>query len=182
MSQTSFYTDEELKTLGLRKFGSNVLISRLCSIYGAKNISIGDNVRIDDFCILSGKITIGSHIHISAYTALYCAYGITLEDYTGIAQRCTLLSASDDFSGEYLVGAIHPECKTNVSGGPIFMRKFSHIAAHCCILPDVTIEEGSVIGAMSFLNADTTPWMIYAGIPAKPIKERSRNMIELANY
>ena len=71
--------------------------------------------------------------------------------------------------------------KTNVSGGPIILRKFSHIAAHCCILPNVTIEEGSVVGAMSFVKNNTTSWMIYAGIPARPIKERSKNMIKLAN-
>ncbi len=40
-------------------------------------ISIGDNVRIDDFCILSGKIELGSNIHISAY----CLYNGSLLEY-----------------------------------------------------------------------------------------------------
>lgn len=65
---TSFYTEKELPSLGLKKYGRNVKISRHASIYGAQNISIGDNVRIDDFCILSGHIELGSYIHIAAYS------------------------------------------------------------------------------------------------------------------
>ena len=57
---TSFYTEEELKGLGFRHIGNGVCISRKASIYGAQNISLGDHVRIDDFCILSGRIEIGS--------------------------------------------------------------------------------------------------------------------------
>ena len=71
----SFYSNEELKQLGLKSFGKNVLISKKCSIYGADKISIGNNVRIDDFCILSGKIVIGNYVHISAYSALYAGGG-----------------------------------------------------------------------------------------------------------
>jgi len=67
----SFYSTKELASLGLKRYGENVLISRKCSIYGAQSIEIGDNVRIDDFCILSGHIILGSNIHISAYVALF---------------------------------------------------------------------------------------------------------------
>lgn len=49
MSATSFLSENELKAIGFKCYGSNVLISRKASIYGAANISIGDNVRIDDF-------------------------------------------------------------------------------------------------------------------------------------
>lgn len=52
---TSFYIDEELSQFGLKSYGKNVLISRKCSIYSASTISIGDNLRIDDYCLLSGK-------------------------------------------------------------------------------------------------------------------------------
>lgn len=49
---TSFYSEEELRSIGLKSYGKNVLISRFARIYGAESISIGNNVRIDDFCIL----------------------------------------------------------------------------------------------------------------------------------
>jgi acetyltransferase-like isoleucine patch superfamily enzyme len=49
----AFYTNDDLKKLGFSSFGNNVLISDKASIYGANRIKIGNNVRIDDFCILS---------------------------------------------------------------------------------------------------------------------------------
>jgi len=52
----SFYTEDELKEIGLKSYGHNVLISRKANLYSVSEISIGNNVRIDDFCILSGKI------------------------------------------------------------------------------------------------------------------------------
>lgn len=67
----SFYSRSELEHIGFATIGKNVLLSRKASIYSPAMISIGDNVRIDDFCILSGCIGIGSQVHISAYVALY---------------------------------------------------------------------------------------------------------------
>ena len=64
--ENSFYKKDELKKLGLKHYGNNVLISRKCSIYSPEKISIGNNVRIDDYCILSGNITIKNYVHISA--------------------------------------------------------------------------------------------------------------------
>jgi galactoside O-acetyltransferase len=62
-----FYTVEELKELGLKSCGHNVLLSKKASLYGINKIEIGNNVRIDDFCILSGSIKLGTNIHIAAY-------------------------------------------------------------------------------------------------------------------
>ncbi len=176
---TSFYSEEELAAIGLKSYGKHVLISRKCSIYGAENIEIGDNVRIDDFCILSGKIKIGSNIHISAYVALYGAMGIELNDYTGISPRSTIYSAMDDFSGEYLIGPIHPEDKTNVTGGKVILEKFVQVGCNSVIFPSTTIGEGSVIGAMSLVKSDMEPWGIYVGVPVKKIKNRSKTLLHL---
>lgn len=176
---TSFYTEEELKDLGLKSFGSNVKISRFARFYGSEHISIGDNVRIDDFCVLSGHIAIGSHIHISAYCALYGSKGIVLEDYTGISPRSTLFSAMDDFSGDYLIGPIHPKSMLNVKGGPIIMRKYSQIGANCVVFPGLEIAEGAVVGAMSLVKETLQPWTINVGIPTRLIKERNRGLVDL---
>lgn len=48
-----FYTREELERIGFKSIGENVLISDKTSIYSPQNISIGNNVRIDDYCVLS---------------------------------------------------------------------------------------------------------------------------------
>lgn len=180
MATTSFYTDDELLSMGFKSLGKACSISRKASFYGIGRISIGDNVRIDDFCILSGNITLGSHIHISAYVALYGAEGIVLEDYTGISPRSTIYSAMDDFSGEYLIGPIHPEEYTNVTGGKVLVKKYSQIGANCVIFPNLIIEEGVVVGACSMVRHSLDPWIIYTGIPCKKLKERSKNMIKMA--
>lgn len=176
---TSFYSKEELAQLGLKSYGADVKISRFARIYGAQNISIGDNVRIDDFCILSGHITIGSNIHISAYVALYGSKGIVLEDYTGISPQTTVYSAMDDFSGDYLIGPIHDESKTNVTGGPVIIKKYSQIGTKCCVFPNLTIGEGVAVGACSLVMKSLEEWGIYVGVPAKFLKHRSSNLIKL---
>ena len=96
MVQSSFYSDEELLSMGFKSIGKGCMISRKASFYGVGRMSIGNNVRIDDFCILSGSITLANNIHISAYVALYGAEGIEFEDYTGISARSTIYSAMDD--------------------------------------------------------------------------------------
>ena len=96
---TSFYSGDELSQLGLKSYGSNVLISRFASIYSPQTIEIGSNVRIDDFCILSGKIYIGDWCRVSAYCVFYGSMGIVMEGCCGISPRSTILSATDDYSG-----------------------------------------------------------------------------------
>ena len=157
----SFYSEEELKEIGLKSYGAKVKISRNAKIYSPESISIGDNVRIDDFCILSGNIKLGSNIHISAYVALYGAGGIIMEDFTGISARSTVYSAMDDFSGDFLIGPVHDDKVTNVSYGSVLLKRYSQVGAHCVIFPGITIEEGSVIGTMTLANKDIPEWYIY---------------------
>jgi len=176
---SSFYTKAELAELGLKSIGSNVLISKKCSLYSPQNITLGDNVRIDDFCILSGNITIGSHVHIAAYCVLYGAYGIEIQDNCGLSARCTLYSQTDDFSGEFLVGVQFKEQQRNVLGGKITIEQFCQIGANCVILPDITIHEGVAVGALSLVRTSLDSWTIYAGVPVKKINWRSKNMLQL---
>lgn len=175
----SFYSEQELAEIGFHSYGKNVLISRFAHFYSPERISIGDNVRIDDFCILSGNISIGSHIHISAYVGLYAANGIVMEDYSGISPRCTLFSAMDDFSGDYLIGPVHPEKLTNVTGGKITIKKYAQIGANSVVFPNVTIGEGAVVGACSLVNSSLTEWGIFVGLPAKWKKDRSKKIKSL---
>jgi len=175
----SFFSQTELEAIGFKSLGKSVLISRNCSLYGVENMNVGDSVRIDDFCILSGKITLGSHIHISAYCALYGSFSIELEDYTGLSPRCTVFSASDDFSGNFRISPMTNEKFTNITGGKVLIKRYSQVGAGCVILPDLTIGEGVAVGAMSFVNRSLTEWTIFAGIPAKKIKDRERGLLKL---
>ena len=63
-------SQEAIEQMGFASVGKNVQISDRASFYGASRISIGSNVRIDDFCVLSagvGGISIGQHVHIAVY-------------------------------------------------------------------------------------------------------------------
>ncbi len=175
----SFYTQDELLNIGFKSLGNSVLISRNAVFYGANNMIIGDNVRIDDFCLLSGKIKLGSNIHISAYCALYGAFEIEMEDYTGLSPRCTLLSATDDFSGNYLIGPMVVRELTNVTGGKILIKKYSQIGSGTVVFPNIKIDIGVAVGAMSLVNSNLLEWTVYAGVPARIIKTRERGLLNL---
>lgn len=175
----SFYSEIELKELGLKAYGSNVLISRKCSIYAPDKISIGNNVRIDDFCVLSGYISLGNNVHISAYCALYGTEGIEFKDNSGCSARTTIYSAMDDFSGDYLIGPMNPEGTTNVSGGKVTIGRFVQLGAHCLVFPNVTIHEGSIVGALSLVTKNIPEWSIYVGIPAKKLRDRTKGLLKL---
>lgn len=178
--QTSFYTNEELKKIGLKQYGSNVLISKKASIYGASNIILGNNIRIDDFCILSGKIILGNNIHISAYSALYGGKaGIIIEDFSGISSRVCVFAVSDDYSGTFMTNPTIPDKYRCTDSKTVTIHKHVLIGSGCTILPGVDIGEGCALGAMSLCNKSMKEWMIYAGIPAVRIKNRNKNILKL---
>ncbi len=181
---TSFYTEEELKTIGLKAYGKNVKISRNACFYGEQSISVGNNVRIDDFCILSGHITIGSNIHIAAYTALYGGDdGIIIEDFANLSSRICVYTVSDDYSGETMTNPMIPNEYKNVESAPVHIGRHAIIGTTSVVLPGVNIAEGSSFGCFSFINRDSEPWSINAGIPFRKIKDRSKKLLELEkNY
>ena len=176
----SFYSLDELKELGLQRIGQNVLISRKASIYNINKICIGNNVRIDDFCILSGKITIENYIHIAAYTALYGGdKGIVIRDFANISSKISIYSISDDYSGETMTNPMISDKYKNVKSEEVVIERHVIIGSGCVVLPGVVLREGSSFGAMTFINRDSEPWSINVGIPFKKIKDRSKELLEL---
>lgn len=175
----NFYSVEELEKIGFKSFGKDVLISKKASIYGAENITLGNNVRIDDFCILSGKIEIGNNVHISAYVALYGKFGIKIGNYCGCSPRTIVFSATDDFSGEYMISPLVPEKYTNVTGGQVVFEDFVQLGANTIVMPNVKLSKGSATGAYTFVKKDLEEWIIYGGIPARELKKRSRKILKL---
>ena len=174
---TSFYSDKELLFIGLKSFGRNVQISRKCSIYGASSINIGNNVRIDDFCILSGNINIGSNIHIASYCGLFGSKGIILHDFSGLSSRVTIYTESDDYTGEGLTSPVIPLKYRIINSALIEIEKHALVGSGALILPGGNLKEGSVLGAMSLLKSTTESWYIYAGVPAKKLKIRKKEII-----
>jgi len=56
--------------------------------------------------------------------------------------------------------------------GTIVIRDKAWVAAEVFVHPGVTIGEGTVIGARSVVTRDMPDWMVCAGNPCKPLKER----------
>lgn len=180
-----FYSIEELKAIGFKKIGTNVLISDKASIYNAKNISLGSNVRIDDFCILSAGekgIEIGNYVHIACYVSLIGSELIKLNDFVGISSKVAVYSSSDDYSGRSLIGPTIPNEYKNVDNRPVIFEIHTVIGAGSIILPGVTIGEGTAIGAMSFVSKNVDAWGIYVGNPLKFIKNRKKDMLESVKF
>lgn len=175
----SFYSDQELDTLGLSSFGKNVKISRNVALYSPETIVIGNNVRIDDFCILSGLITLKSNIHISAYCGLFGGGGIVIDDFSGLSPKTLIFSKTDDFSGEYMVGPMVPDSVRHIIEGKVTLEKYVQVGASSVILPNTTLHIGSATGACTLINQDLPAWSLSVGVPARVIKDRSKNILEL---
>lgn len=176
----SFYSEEELKSLGFKSIGQNVKLSRKASVYSPEKISLGHDVRIDDFCVLSGNIRIGNYVHIAASCLLFGGNdGIVFEDYTGLSSRSAVYAESDDYSGAYFTNPTFPTKYRHVIGGGVVVKKHTIIGSGCTILPNVVIGDGCSIGAMSLINKSLEGWKMYVGIPCHYVKDRSNVLLEL---
>jgi len=180
---TSYLQKSELDKIGIKRYGRNVLISRKASIYSPDKITIGDNVRIDDFCILSGNIGIGSYVHIAAYSALYGQEDkITIGDFSGLSARVSIYAFSEDYVfGSSLTNPTIPdEFKTKIDKGPVTLEKHVVVGVGTVILPDTIIETGAAIGALSIARGKLEAWGIYRGNPAELIgRRRSERILQL---
>ena len=106
----SYYKQDELKKLGFLRLGKNVKISDRASIYNCNQICIGDNSRIDDFCVISGKIKIGKNVHITPMCLIAGGEkGIVFEDFVTIAYGVKVFSQSDDYSGTTMTNSTIPK-------------------------------------------------------------------------
>ncbi len=172
----------EIDKMGFASLGENVSISDRASFYNCAHITIGNNVRIDDFCVLSagfGGIVIGNYIHIAIYTSLIGSGRITLSDFCNISSRVSIYSSNDDYSGETMTNPMIPEKYSGVLHADIVIGKHVIIGSGSIILPGVTLEDGVAVGALSLIQKDCKEFGIYAGSPAKRIKERKRDLLQL---
>ena len=175
-------TEQQLYAHGFKSVGRNVRISDKASIYNAANISIGDNVRIDDFVVLSagsGGITIGSHIHIAVYSSLIGAGAITVCDFANLSSKVSVYSSSDDYSGKTMTNPCIPDEYKRVTHADVTIEKHVIVGCGSVILPGVTLSEGAAIGALSLVNKDCENYTIYAGSPARKIKSRKKDLLKL---
>jgi len=174
-----YYSDTELAQLGLGAFGEDVLLSRKASLYSPRDIRIGNHVRIDDFCLLSGSggIEIGDYVHLAAFCDLFGVGLVTLGDFANLSARVSIFSSSDDFSGAHMSNPMVPAEFTSVTVGPVTIGKHVILGASTVVLPGVEVPDGCAVGAQSLVKRDLEPWNIYIGSPARLLRPRSMALL-----
>lgn len=178
----SFLSREELENYGFASVGQNVLISRKASIYSPELISLADNVRVDDFCCLSGLIVLGCNTHVTPY-CLFAggSEGILSGDFCTFAYRVSIFSQSDDYLGNSMANSTIPSCFKIEKRAQINISNHVIIGASSVVMPGVYLAEGTSIGASSLMTKSTEPWGVYFGIPAIRRQERSKKILKIVD-
>lgn len=172
----------ELRAAGLAQVGEGVLVHETAQLVDLDNITIGDNVRIDPFCVLSaggGSIALGSHIHVATGACLYGSGGICVADFANLSGGVKIYSVSDDYSGATMSNPMVPEEFKALDRQQTDIGEHAIVGSGSVVLPGATVAEGTAIGALSLVTRPTEAWTIYAGQPAKAIKGRRRELLEL---
>lgn len=181
---TQYLSSKELLELGFLSLGSNVKISRNILLLGAQNITVGSNVRIDDFCTIivesDSRFEIGNYVHIAGYSYISCSDSVILGDFSGISQGVRIYTSSDDYSGNSLTNPTVPEKFRNPKSGPVIFGEHVIIGSGSVVLPNVTLGEGVAVGALSLVSKNLEEWNLYSGMPLKKLKARSKRAKKMA--
>jgi galactoside O-acetyltransferase len=172
----------QLRELGVAEVGENVLVDPTARLIGVERMRIGSNVRIDAFGLLSagdGGITIGNYVHVAAHAFMSGSAAIVLEDYVGLSGRVSVYSSSDDYSGIAMAGPMLPPEVRAVESAPVTFHRHALVGAGCVVLPGAVLEEGAAVGAMSLVTGTVPTFELHAGIPARRIGDRSRQLLDL---
>jgi len=176
-----FFSRYELEEAGFASLGKNVLIKKNVGIYFPKNLHIGDNVRIDDFCVIASTkepCYMGSYTHIATHCSILGSGGFTMEDFSALAPQVTLVTGSDDYSKGSLTNPMVPRDLADVYEARIILRKHVIIGTGSVIMPGVDIGVGSSVGALSLVNKSLKEWGVYFGSPCRKFWDRSKKVLD----
>ena len=169
-------------------FGQNVVLRH------PGKIRIGNDVVIDDNCLLDAKgtsnagITIGSGVFVGRNSILSCKNGdIQLEDGVNIGFNCEVFSASRVRVGAqtllaaycYIVGGDHdfsddsaPVLAQARRSQGVSIGGGAWLGAGAKILDGVTVGDRAVIGAGAVVRESIPAGAVAVGIPARVVRER----------
>lgn len=174
--------------------GRNVIFGQNVVLRHPHKIHIGDNVMVDDNCLLDAKgttntgIRIGSGVFLGRNTILSCKNGnITLADGANLGFNCEVFSASDVSIGAntlvaaycYLIGGDHdftnPELSVIEQGrtsAGVRVGDGAWLGAGAKILDGVSVGDRAVIGAGAVVRESVADGAIAVGIPARVVGQR----------
>jgi acetyltransferase-like isoleucine patch superfamily enzyme len=174
--------------------GRNVVFGHGVVMRHPQKIRLGDDVVIDDNCLLDAKgdtnrgITIGSRVFVGRNTILSCKNGdIDLEDGANIGFNCEVFSASQVRIGRdtllaaycYVIGGDHDfsdasravldQARTSVG---VRIGAGAWLGAGAKVLDGVTVGDRAVIGAAALVREAVPDGAIAVGIPARVVGHR----------
>ena len=174
--------------------GRNVVFGQNVVLRHPGKIRIGDNVVIDDNCLIDAKgdsnhgITIGSGVFIGRNTILSCKNGdIVVDDGANIGFNCELFSASRVRVGKgtllaaycYLIGGDHDFSDPSVSvldqkrtSAGVDVGEGAWLGAGAKVLDGVRIGDRAVVGAGAVVRHSVDNGAIAVGVPAKVVGQR----------
>lgn len=170
--KTSFLTPDELAALGLAAVGQGVRVSRFARVYSPGRIFLGDEVRIDDFAILSpgdGTIRLEGRNHVAAGAMLFG--DIELGPGATISGRAAVYASSDDFR---IMAPTYPYADDRkLVHSRVRIGRDVVVGTGTTVLPGASIEDGIAIGAMSLVRVRLSRPGVYVGVPVRWLCERS---------
>lgn len=143
-------------------FGIPVLRVNLLRFFG---VQIGRKTTIHGRCWFGGtNIQIGDRTWINYGVTFDNAATIILGNDCLVGPQVMFLTSSHELGPSERRGA-------NATSKPISVGSGSWLGARSTIMPGVTIGEGCVIAAGALVNRDCRPNTLYAGVPARPIRD-----------
>jgi len=175
--------------------GRGVVFGQHVALRHPHKIRIGDNVVIDDHCLLDAKgdsnagITIASGTFIGRNTILSCKNGdITLGEAANIGFNCEVFSAARVEIGArtllaaycYVIGGDHdwkdagrPVLEQGRRGAGVTIGEGAWLGAGAKVLDGIHVGAGAIVGAGAVVNADVPEGAIAVGVPAKVVGSRA---------
>jgi putative colanic acid biosynthesis acetyltransferase WcaF len=108
---------------------------------------------------------------------LVCADGVTLGDEAEIYNPSLMSMGSHAIVSQqaYICGATHDynDPSFPIVSFPMSLGAYSWVCARASVLPGVNLGEGAVLALGAVATRDLEPWAVYAGVPAKRVKQRA---------
>jgi acetyltransferase-like isoleucine patch superfamily enzyme len=137
-------------------FSDGVTIEDYVRLTGSPRISLGKNVYINCFTMISGEIEIGDNVLISQYVNIW-----------GRAHR--FMERDRLIWDQY---GTHGVTDQGYDIAPVVVKEGAWIGPHVTVFRGVTIGKGAVVGANAVVTKDLPDYAVAFGIPAKVHKFR----------
>ncbi len=176
--------------------GKNLIIDIGVSIDGPEHISVGDNVFIDKYCVIStgkevsgkveqklndcykfekGDIVIGSDIHLAQFCILMGYGGLHIENKVVLSAGCkiyTLTNTAYDLNDKGTIVSLMPYKNANFLMSPVVLEQNVWLGLETIVMPGVVIGQNSFCVSSSVLVNKFSENSYISGNPSKRIRER----------